>query len=157
MAFTTLRDTETFLRNHRAPGPYSVHVADALGQAFLAAARQSTGSGKSKSMEDAQLACRKAVKAAKAYYRPGVPEALRHRGTYEWLATKPPAAERYWMRSLSLADEMGMRYESGMAHLEMGRCLRDLEHLSQAEAIFTVIGAEWDLTQTRRFLERFRA
>ncbi len=61
------------------------------------------------------------------------------------------------MRSLSLADGMGMRYESGMTHLEMGRRLKDLEHLKQAEAIFTVIGTEWDLAQTRRLLERFQA
>jgi hypothetical protein len=36
----------------------------------------------------------------------------------------------------------------------MGRRLKDLEHLRRAEAIFTEIGAEWDLAETRRLLER---
>jgi class 3 adenylate cyclase/tetratricopeptide (TPR) repeat protein len=155
VAFTTLRETEAFQRGHRAPGVSTVGVHVASAEALLAAAEQSAGSEKSKSMKEAQLACGRALKTAKAYYRCFVPEALRLRGTYEWLTTKPLAAQKWWMRSLCLANETGMRYESGMTHLEMGRRLKDLEHLRQAEAIFTEIGAEWDLAETRRLLERF--
>jgi hypothetical protein len=48
---------------------------------------------------------------------------------------------------------MGMRYEAGMIHLEMGRCLNDRDHLQKAEAIFADIGAEWDLEQARGLLQ----
>jgi hypothetical protein len=137
-------------------GALNVTVHNGLAEAFLAAAEQSTGSEKSKSMKDAHLACRKAVKCAKAYARYGVSEAMRHRGTYEWLATKPTAAQKWWMRSLSLANDTGMRHQSGVTHLEMGRRLKDLEHLGQAEMIFAGIGAEWDLAETQRLLEANR-
>jgi hypothetical protein len=157
MAFTTLRDTEAFLRNHRAPGTWNVVVGVGFAEALLAAAEQSTGSEKSKSMRDARLACRRALKVARAYGRLWLPEAMRYRGTHEWLTTKTFAAQKWWMRSLSLANETGMRYESGMTHLEMGRRLKDLAHLRQAEAIFAEIGAEWDLAETRRLLERLQA
>jgi hypothetical protein len=48
---------------------------------------------------------------------------------------------------------MGMRYELGMTHLEMGQRLKDRNHLKKAEAIFAEIGAEFDLSQTRKLLE----
>ena len=48
---------------------------------------------------------------------------------------------------------MGTRYYLGMTHLEMGRRLRDQEHLRQAETVFAEIGAEFDLGQTRRLLQ----
>jgi hypothetical protein len=131
-------------------------VYKVLAEAFLVAIEQSIGSERSRSMRDGQLACGRALKAANAYARYGVPDAMRLRGTYEWLATKPSAAQKWWARSLSLANEMGMRYQSGMTHLEMGRRLNDLEHLRQAEAIFTEIGAEWDLAQTRDVLQGFQ-
>jgi len=154
MALRTLRDTEAFLRSHRAPGMSSFAVHAALTEALFCAAERSTGSERSQSMRDAHLACRKALKGAKAYAHYDVPGAMCLRGTYEWLAAKPSHAQKWWMGSLSLADEMGMRYQSGMTHLEIGRRLKDLEHLKQAEAIFADIGAEWDLAETRRLLEK---
>jgi len=153
MAFTVLRDTEAFLRNHRAARSPNIRVHVGLAEALLFAAEHSAGSEKSKSLKDAQLACRRALKAANAYARFAVPEAMRFRGTYEWLTTKPSSAQKWWMRSLSLANEMGMRYQSGMTHLEMGRRLKDLEHLRLAEAIFAEIGAEWDLAETQKLLQ----
>jgi tetratricopeptide (TPR) repeat protein len=156
IAFATLRDTEAFARSHGARGAFNVTVDKALAEALLSAAERGTGSEKSKSMRDTHLASRRALKGAKAFLRSDVPEAVRHRGTYEWLATKPSAAQKWWMRSLSVADETGMRYESGMTHLETGRRLKDPEHLRQAETIFIEIGAEWDLAETRRLLERFQ-
>ena len=55
-------------------------------------------------------------------------------------------------QSLALAEEMGMRYDLGMAHLEMGRRLDDREHLSEAETIFAEIGAEYDLERARKHI-----
>jgi tetratricopeptide (TPR) repeat protein len=153
MAFTTLRDTEAFQRSHGAASGFNIQVYNALAEAFLFAAEQSTGPEKSRSTKDAQLACRRALKAGRAYAHYGAPEAMRHRGTYEWLATRISAAQKWWMRSLSAADKMSMRHQSGLTYLEMGRRLKEHDHLRQAEAIFAEIGAEWELAETRRLLE----
>jgi class 3 adenylate cyclase/tetratricopeptide (TPR) repeat protein len=152
MVFTTLRDIEAFLRDHGTAGTFYLAVHNASAEALLFAAERSTGPEKSQSMKEAKLALGRAFKVAKAYNRYGVPEAMRHRGTYQWLATNPSAAQKWWMRSLNLANETGMRYQSGLAHLEIGRRLKDLKHLMQAEAIFTEIGAEWDLAQAQKLL-----
>jgi hypothetical protein len=73
--------------------------------------------------------------------------------TYEWLRRRPAAAEKWWNRSLSLADEMGMPHHAGLAHLEMGKRLKERSHLEAAEAFFSQVGAEWDLAEARRLLE----
>lgn len=49
------------------------------------------------------------------------------------------------MLPTELAEEMGMRYELAMTHLEIGKRLKDRAHLEKAEAIFAEIGAEFDL------------
>jgi hypothetical protein len=74
---------------------------------------------------------------------------------YEWLLGRRSSAEKHWRHSIALCEEMGMRYDLAMTHLEMGRRLDDHEHLRQAEAIFAEIGAEWDLEQVRRYLPPF--
>jgi hypothetical protein len=51
---------------------------------------------------------------------------------------------------------MGIRCDLGVTHLEMGRRLKDREHLKHAEAIFAEIGAEFDLAETRDVLEGFK-
>ena len=68
---------------------------------------------------------------------------MRLQGTYEWLRGKPAAAQQWWERSLSVARETGQRYDLGRTHLEVGRRLGHAEHLEQAAALFTEIGAEW--------------
>jgi hypothetical protein len=79
-------------------------------------------------------------------------EAMRMKGTYEWLKGRLSSAEKWWQRSLKRAEELGMSYELGMTHLEMGQRLNDRSHLQKAEAIFTEIGAEFDLAQARKLL-----
>ena len=49
-----------------------------------------------------------------------------------------------------------MRCDLGVTHLEVGRRLKDREHLEHAEAIFAEIGAEFDLAETRDMLEGFK-
>jgi len=81
---------------------------------------------------------------------------MRLKGTYEWLKRRPSTAEKWWNKSLNLADKMGMPYHSGLAHLEMGRRLKKRAHLEQAEAFFRQVGAEWDLAEAQRLLEADR-
>lgn len=106
-------------------------------------------------LRESKRRCEDALKSSKALFRPLLPEAMRLTGTYEWLKRRPSAAEKWWNKSLNLADKMGMPHHSGLAHLEMGRRLKERAHLEQAEAFFRQVGAEWDLAETRRLLERF--
>ena len=81
-----------------------------------------------------------------------MPSARRLRGTYEWLRDRPAAAQKWWRRSLALAEEMGQRYDLAITYLEMGQRLGDRVHLERAEAILGEIGAEWDFAQVRKLL-----
>ena len=54
---------------------------------------------------------------------------------------------------MNVAEKIGMRFELGLTHLEMGRRLKEGGHLEQAEKIFTEIGAEFELAETRRNLQ----
>jgi tetratricopeptide (TPR) repeat protein len=133
-------DSYASLRNGRA-------------EAFLAAAEQDDGAKRGAWLQKARAACREALKLEKEF-RPGLPEAMRLQGTYEWLRDKPATAWEWWQRSLRLAEEMGQRYDLGMTHLEAGQRSRERAHLERAEAIFAEIGAEWNLARAREALSK---
>jgi serine/threonine protein kinase/tetratricopeptide (TPR) repeat protein len=72
-------------------------------------------------------------------------------GYYYWLKGKRNKALRLWRRSLRKAKEFNMPYETGSAHLVLGRHLPDGHpkgeiHLQNAREIFSGIGAEYDLS-----------
>lgn len=80
--------------------------------------------------------------------------ACRLQGTYEWARGRRGRAQKLWMRSLAVGEELGARYDVGVTDLEMGRRLETREHLERAEALFTELGAEWDLAKARQlFIE----
>jgi tetratricopeptide (TPR) repeat protein len=128
-------------------------LRNGMAEACLKMAERSVGKERSLWLKKAGRACRTALKQ-KIEFVPGLPEALRLQGTYEWLRGKPAAAQQCWQRGLELAEKMGQRYDTGMAHLEMGRRLGARAHLEQAEALFAQIGAEWDLARAREALSK---
>ena len=101
----------------------------------------------------ARRACREALKQCRLF-RPGLPDAFRLYGSYEWLRGKPVAAMRSWQRSLALAEKQEQRYDAGIIHLEMGERLNDRAHLEQAEKILGKIGAGQDWERARMLLAR---
>ena len=118
----------------------------------LAASERANGKEREEWLKKARRARRKALHWAQLR-RIILPEATRLQGVYDWLTGRRATAHKDWQRSLDLAEEMGMRYELGMTHLEMGHRLSNVEHLRQAEAIFAEIGAEWDLAQAQKLLQ----
>jgi hypothetical protein len=129
-----------------------------LAEAYLLATEQSgtlPQSEKAGWLKKARHACQDALKLGKTYH-PKLPEAMRLQGTYEWLRSKPKAAQKWWQRSLVLAEKQGQSYDLGMTHLEMGQRLGDRTHLERAEAILAEIGAEWDLVRAREALGETR-
>ena len=126
-------------------------LRNGLADAYLSAAEQCRQAEKADWLKKARRACKDARKQGKAF-RPGLPEAMRLQGTYEFLRGKPSAAQKRWQRSLSLAEEMEQRYDVGMTHLEMGRRLGERTHLECAATILAEIGAEPGACRAREAL-----
>jgi len=82
------------------------------------------------------------------------PAAMCPQGTYEWLRGEPSAAQKWWQKSLAEAERIGLKYDIGMIHLEMGKRLGDRVYLEKAEVIFAEIGPELDLSKARELLQR---
>jgi len=127
-------------------------VASGFPGVYLALAEKAVGIEKADPLRKAKKALKKSLRSAR---RRSIilPEVTRLQGAYDWLTGRRASAQKNWQRSLVLAEEMGMRYDLAMTHLEMGRRLNDREHLQKAEAIFAEIGAEWDVEQARRYLK----
>ena len=122
-------------------------------EAYLFAAEHGDVSERVTWLNKAQRACRAALKQAPKMQAKW-PKAIRLQGTYEWLGGKPSVAQKWWQKSLAEAERMGLKYDIGMIHLEMGKRLGDRVHLEKAEAIFAEIGAELDLAKVREFLQQ---
>jgi tetratricopeptide (TPR) repeat protein len=154
-ALCALHATQQAYVKYGATGGTATALRIGLAEAYLVAAKKSDGlqqSEKADWLTKAKNACRDALKLGKLY-APMMPAAMRLRGTYEWLRGKRATAQKWWHRSLALAEQMGERYYLGKTHLEMGRRLGERAHLERAEAIFSEIGAQWDLARAREALE----
>jgi tetratricopeptide (TPR) repeat protein len=155
-ALSALKASQQIYVEQRRVAGLSTPLYNGLAEAYLMAVEQSDALEQSESAgwrKKAGRACQDALKRGKTN-RPGLPEAMRLQGTYEWLRDKPAAAQRWWQRSLALAEKQGQPYELGTTHLEIGRRLGERAHLEQAEAILAEIGAEWDLARAREALEK---
>jgi class 3 adenylate cyclase/tetratricopeptide (TPR) repeat protein len=153
-SITVLKHAEDYRTAHGVRG-YECETPLALFATFLAAAEQGTGVDKEEYLSRAKRASKEVFRSAKVY-RYCLPEAMRLQGKYEWIRSKSSSAQEWWQKSIKTAEEMGARYDLGMAHLEMGHRLNDRDHLERAEAIFAEIGAQFDLSQTRDALEGLR-
>jgi class 3 adenylate cyclase/tetratricopeptide (TPR) repeat protein len=159
--FCRMGDVERSIRVLTESGAYGAAHGDkgwefmlplAFFRTYLVAAELDIGPKRNEQLKKARQACKQLFRWGNGY-RVCLPEAARLQGVYDLLAGKQASAEKHWRRSLALAEEMGMRYDLAMTHLEMGKRLSDPTHLRQAEAIFADIGAEFDLAETRRFMQ----
>jgi class 3 adenylate cyclase/tetratricopeptide (TPR) repeat protein len=119
---------------------------------YLTVAEGSSGADRDKWLRESNRVCRELTKSTKSFpvY---LSEALFFKGKYEWLRGKTDKARKYWHSSLAEAETLGMSYDLGMTHLELGYRFGDLEHLEKAETKFSEIGAEYDAARTRKLLE----
>ena len=153
-ALSLLNEIQQVFLDHGAVGGTNTPLRNGLAEAYLMAMEQDKPiQGNDDWTGKAKQACQVALKQGKAFY-PGMPDALRMRGTFEWLVGKHLAAKKWWQRSLAVAIEQRQRYDAGMALLEMGQRMQDRNYLEKAEAIFKEIGAEWCLNKTRHLLEQ---
>jgi len=78
-------------------------------------------------------------------------------GLYDWLAGKPQKAWKAWKKSLVCSRKLGMPYEKGLAHYEIGRHSKEpkrREQLSLACEIFGKLGANYDLSRAKKALKQ---
>jgi class 3 adenylate cyclase/tetratricopeptide (TPR) repeat protein len=132
-------------------GHATVSTRIGLAVASLSAVEASEGREREKKLNQAKRACRAILKASKTVHDV-VPSACRLQGVYEWLRSRPAAAETWWQRSLSAAEKMGGRYELGITYMEMGKRLGSRAFLERAASIFREIDAKVDSGSVHRLL-----
>jgi tetratricopeptide (TPR) repeat protein len=153
-ALAELQTCQRVAEEHKVVEPHTrVILLNYLAMVYLFACEHAKTSERAGWLKKAQRACQTAVKFA-SVCKPRVPESLRLRGTYEWLSGKPAAARKWWQKSGAEAERMGILYDVGMMHLEMGMRLGERDHLGKAEEIFAGLGIEPELVRTRGLLGR---
>ena len=116
---------------HRVQSHNAVPVLAGLVEVYLHAAEQTEKPAKSQWLEKAARASEAALKNARRF-RPALAEAMRLRGTLEWLRGDARNALKWWQRSTDWATQLELQYDLGMLHLEMGLRLRDRVHLEKS-------------------------
>ncbi len=152
-ALAEIDQLEKYFTRNPAPATVWVGARNVIAEGYLLMAEQSEGTDKHQWLEKAGSACMCALNQAKL--GPALlPEALRLKGTHEWLTGKRRSARSSWRRSLKLAEKLGQPYDSGMSLLEMGRRCSDSSQVERAESIFSRIGAQQELSQAREAMGR---
>jgi DNA-binding SARP family transcriptional activator len=155
-ALVVLEEGGRLCREHRVQAHNAVPVLAGLVEVYLRAAEQTEEPAESEWFEKAARASEAALKHARRF-RPALAEAMRLRGTVEWLRGNAGSARKWWQHSIGLATQLGLRYDLGMARLEMGLRLHDRAHLERAATILTEIDSAWDVARAREALEQIGA
>jgi class 3 adenylate cyclase/tetratricopeptide (TPR) repeat protein len=124
-----------------------IPLVHAQAERLLLAAERSSGPERDRWLRQAGPACRDAMKRIK-FFELGAPEAMLLQGRFDWLSGRTSAARDWWDKSAREAARLGMRYDEGLAHAEIGSRLSDRAELETATAIFSEIGARRDLART---------
>jgi tetratricopeptide (TPR) repeat protein len=152
-ALSELETCQRVAAEHRVIEAFGiVNRLNNLAEVYLFAAEHSDASEKATWLHKAKGASRAALRESPKFM-PKLPKAMRLQGTYEWLNGKPAPAQKWWQKSLAEAERMGLKYDVGMIHLEMGERLGQREHLETAEKILGEIGAQLDLARVHKLLE----
>ena len=109
-------------------------------------------------MQDCKDGAHRALKSLRQFARIfpiGQPRAALWTGLYEWLNGNSEKASKIWHKGLEMADSLGLPWEAGRIHYEMGRrkpagSAARVDHLRQASLIFTRLGAEHDQARVER-------
>jgi len=148
-----IRESTARLMREQDIRGFLAHVHNALADAYLSQAEETTGAERESALRRAAGAVRSAMTRSKVE-REGFGGAFRVRGTYGWITGRATEAREDWRRSLEHAGRLGARYDAATTHLEIGRRTGERAHLEQAAAIFDELGAKLDLERARSLLAR---
>ena len=109
-------------------------------------------------LEDCKNSAKRALKSLHQYARIfpiGRPRAALWQGFYDWLMGNSEKAIKSWQKGLDDAQKLGLPWEEGRIHYEIGRRKSTgnparKEHLAQAAEIFKRLGAEHDQDRVER-------
>ncbi len=88
-ALGVLRQTEDYLNKHHMKRYIaSAFLHNGLAEVCLSAGERSAGGERAMWLKESKRRCDEALKSSKAHFRPLLPEAMRLKGTYEWLKRK---------------------------------------------------------------------
>jgi class 3 adenylate cyclase/tetratricopeptide (TPR) repeat protein len=158
LALKTASVTRSQLEQLSSPNSYYLIQGYAgVAQVYLALWEADLASNWDNRLSDSGVAinvsARQACKALHRYARifpVGKPLALLYQGVFDWLGNQPTRARFSWRRSLAAAYQLGMPYEQGLVHYQMGRHATDSEreqHLKSACEIFSSLGTVDDLAR----------
>src|SRR4029077_5149419 len=150
-AIATLEETNRLIDERGLKGHELVLARNALALAYLAEAEQACGPVRERALTKAKHACRIAVRQGRAF-RGGLPSAMCSQGTWAWLTGKHEEERRAWQESVTVATQLGARYETALTWLEMGRRLGDRQLLERAIQVFGDVGAQFDLAMAQAVL-----
>jgi len=120
-------------------------VAEVFLELWEAGGDRSPGEGKA--LAGSALQSCKALHGYARVFPIGRPYAWLCQGRYEWLAGRAARAQKAWQKSLLAAVRLGMPYEQGLAHYEIGRHAAGpgrYSHLVRACEILGRLGAAYD-------------
>jgi len=151
-ALTVFEECQRICVEHNLmKSPVLTRFRNGLVEAYLIVAEHRDDAEGADWLKKAGKACKVALKQGKVY-PPGLPEAMMLNGRYDWLRGKHTVAEKWWQRSLALAENMGVRYDLARTLLEMGQRLGERAYIERAKTIFTEMGAQWDLARVQEVL-----
>ncbi len=151
-ALAEIEEGRRIMAEHGLRGVFFTDIFLHAAEVTLVAAEQADGPPRVNWLRQAKRACQAALKQSTMDLM-ARPSAYCWQGTYAWLCGKPAKANKWWLKSVKAAEEMGMRHKLGITYLEMGKRTRNPHLLKRAEALFAAIGATRDLARTRVLLK----
>ena len=134
LALTALKRSVEFHEAYRNLRLIWVTLAGAMAEVSIALYEKSFGSDGSEWLKSAKRASRMALAQGRSY-KCAMPEALRFKGTLQYLKGKPAPAAKWWDRSVELADSLGQKCDIGMTLVEKGRRLDDVDCLTRGKSL----------------------
>lgn len=140
-----LGDALDIIQVHHLTRPFDkIEVLTALANCAIAIADRALVKGDanetSQALREARTCCESALRDARRM-RGWLPEALRMRGTADWLSGNKTGALNYWRQSVAEAEQSRFPIEGARAFLEMGMRSQDPALIEQACAVFRAKGA----------------
>jgi hypothetical protein len=139
-AIAVLQEGRRLVDERRLRGSWCSDVHNGEAEVLVVQVERSEERQRAQGLALLRRVCQAAEQRARAY-RLNLPQALRLRGTYEWLQKRREPAMAWWGRSLAAAEQIGIPYERAQAHLEIGRRTKDEEHLAHGRAILQALCA----------------
>lgn len=139
LALSTLERSVEFHKANRSLRLIWVTLGGAMAEVYTGLYEHSAPSERARWLKQARRSSRMALAQGRSYVC-AMPEALRIRGTLAFLRARQRSAEKWWRRSIDLAERIGQRHDRAMSLVEMGRRLDDPESLDRGKALLGEIG-----------------